>query len=788
MEKGLSTKDVEEKLREFGKNTIQTGKTVSALQIFLYQFPTLINAILVLAALFSFFLSNTLDAFFILGILLLNGIFGFVQEYRAEKSLEKLKNLLLPKTRVIRDGKEMLLEADMLVPDDIIILTEGDRVPADAMLLSAKHLEVDESMLSGESLPVIKKQKDEIFGGTLITKGRSTCLVTNIGMQTKLGKIAKTMSGIASDKTPLETRLAHLGKTLSISISIVALLLLPLGLLEGRELFPLILLAISIAIAAIPEGLPAVITIALAIGTNRMAKKHVIVRKMAAVETLGAVQVIITDKTGTLTQNIMRVKKVWLFKKTGKTDFLKSCILGNTASLIQKATGNDFDVVGDKTDGALLLYAKDEKFSYDNIKTQGKVLDEYVFDPKTETITTLWQGQKSLAKQVFVRGAPERILEKSKLGKKEKERIEKTFEQFAKEGLRVIALATKKEAHNWDDRGHLENNLEFLGLAGIYDPPRAEAKDAVTKAIEAGIRVVMVTGDNEFTALTIAKETGLIEKNEDVVTGEELSKMQDADLEKVILKTNVFARTEPEDKLRLTNMFKKLGFVVAVTGDGVNDSLALKRADVGIAMGQNGTDVAKEASDIVLTDDNFTTLLQAIEEGLKIYDNILKAIMYLLCGNLAELSFVFLSTLFNLPQPLLPTQILWMNLVTDSLPALALASDPKDSDVLKRKPRDPKTPILTKKRLIFIGTFGLSISLIVLFIYRSLIGSFSETLARTVNFNLLIFAQFTVVFFVRKKFMVRPNFFLWLTIIGTVLLQIAISTIPVFQEIFHTGF
>lgn len=784
MEKGLTTSQAQEKLQLAGKNEIVSAKRISAIGIFASQFPTFINGILALAALFAFFISDMLDAFFIAGILVLNGFFGFIQEYRAEKSLEKLKTLITPLSRVFRDGKQIQIPTVELVVGDIVVLTEGDRIPADGTAESITSFEVDESILTGESLPVAKKKNDSLFKGTLLLKGKTTMRITKTGMETKFGQIAQSLTTLEADKTPLEVRLDGLGKTLSLIAIVLAGLLIPIGIAQGRELFPMMLLAVSIAIAAIPEGLPAVITIALAIGTNRMAKKQAIVRKMPAVETLGAIQVLLIDKTGTLTQNIMRVKKVWTREKNALSDLYAACLLGNTASLIKKADGerSDFDVVGDRTDGALLLFAT-EKVGKER---KENIIDEFVFDPDTKTITTvvLRNGKE----YVFVRGAPEIILEKSSMSKAEKDEIAHIIESYAKEGLRIIGFGKKIESHAKSPRDHLEEHLTFLGIVGIYDPPRTEAAKAMREANTAGVQTIMVTGDNETTALTIAKEVGLIYEGEDVITGDEMRKFSDEELLRILPKTRVFARTNPEDKLRLVELFKKQGFVVGVTGDGVNDALALKRADVGIAMGETGTDVAKEAADIVLTNDNFATIVRAIEEGRRIYDNILKAITYLLAGNLSELTLVVAATVLGMPLPLLPTQILWINIVTDGLPALALASDSKDPDLLSRLPRDPKTPILTNHRLVFIATFGIGIALLLLAVFAFLINTFTLTFARTITFNLLIFLHLCMTLVVRKQSILHMTRFLLAAFVITIALQVFITATPALREIFHLGF
>lgn len=780
MEKGLTTQQVEEARAKFGKNLITANETTSLLKMFLAQFTTVINGILATAAVVSFALSHTLDGSFIVAVIFVNACFGFLQEYRAEKSLEKLKDYAAPEARVIRNGKEAEILAEELVPGDIVVLAEGARVPADGKIKNTSNLEIDESILTGESLAVAKENGDEAFLGTLVTKGKAYLEITHIGMKTKFGEIANTLTTIKEEKTPLQKDFSHLGRYLSGVALLLGFLVLPAGLFHNQELIPLMLVAASIGIAAIPEGLPAVITIAFAVGTHRMAKRNAIVRKMAAIETLGAIQVILVDKTGTITQNAMKVKHTWLHDDSKLPLLLRACVLGNTASLIEK-TDNQFDIIGDQTDGALLLWAK-QHHAFPTIP-EGKVLDEFVFDANSKVITTLWRQEHK--DYVFVRGAPESIIAKAKLTPAEKEKITKQFETFAKQGLRTIGFAMKHEKHGEKNREHLEQGLTFLGILALYDPPRPEIKEAIAKAHIAGIHVTMVTGDNELTALAIAKETGLIEKDEDVITGDELAKLTDEELAPIILKARVFARTKPEQKLRIATLLQKQGMVVGVTGDGVNDALALKKADVGVAMGKTGTDVAKESSDMILADDNFATLVHAIEEGRMIYKNITNAILYLLSGNLAEVSLVFFATLFNLPFPLLPTQILWINLITDSLPALALATGNRDNTVLFKKPRDPNTRLLNTNRVLTIFLIGLSMTTILLYTFVFLLDILTENQARTVVFNGLIYLHLGIVFWLGWHSIRKRNKMLIATIIIIASLQLLITYIPFFQEIFH---
>lgn len=783
MEHGLAHHEVTERLKKQGENVISSESKFSVRKLFLAQFLSTINAILLVAGIFCLIIRDELDAFFIFLVIIVNACFGFIQEYRAQKSLEKLKAYTAPIARVIRDGKEAEILASQLVPDDIVVLSEGDRIPADGVLLEEAELEVDESILTGESLAVAKNKNDEVMLGTLIVKGNGTVKITKTGMQTKFGHIAETLATIQEEKAPLQKNLDQLGRFLSYAALVAGLMIIPIGIFYGEDLIPLILVSASIGVAAIPEGLPAVVTIAFAVGMNRMVKRGAIVRKMTAIETLGSVQIILSDKTGTITQNAMRVKKYWLHKKEYFPALITACLLGNTASLIEKGTGKDFEIVGDQTDGALLLWSKEQEISVPLPKNT-KDVEEFVFTSETKTITTVWKQPD--AKHVFVRGAPEAVIARSTLTDKEKTEITKQYEMYAKEGLRIIGFGTKKERHeSHKNREDYEKDLTFLGFVCVYDAPRPEVADAVAKSKRAGIQAIMVTGDNPITALALAKEVGLIDNDEDVITGMELDKMTDDEIGKIIFKTRVFARTKPEQKLRLVTILQNHGLVVGVTGDGVNDALALKKADVGVAMGDGGTDVAKESADIILTDNNFATMIRAIEEGRIIYKNITNAIIYLISGNLAEISLVFFAMLFHLPFPLLPTQILWINLVTDSLPALALAIGSGDETVLSHKPRNPQTSLLNKSRLIKIGLIGFSMSGTLLIIYIVLLQILPEAQSRTAIFNLLIYFHLIFVLIIGRHSLKKGNFLLMATVLIILALQILITFTPFFQKIFH---
>ncbi len=781
---GLSAHEAESRLKEFGPNILPIQERKSAFSLLIEQFPSAINGLLFLASIFSFLFSDLIDGFFILATILFNGIFSFLQEYKAEKSLEKLNQISPQETRVLRDGKEHIIPVDNLVPGDIVILLEGDRIPADAVCLVASGLEINESTFTGESLPVDKKDKDLCYRGTFVTKGKATILIQKTGSQTRLGQLATTLSTLTSAKTPLERQLTNLGKLLTFLALFVGTLVISGGVFHQQQLTTVVLSGVSIAVAAVPEGLPLVLTVALALGTSRLAKKRALIRKMEAVETLGAIQVLLVDKTGTLTKNTMQVKKVWAKNKESIEKMHFASLLGNSASLVRH-NGND-EIVGDKTDGAVLQWSKEQNPKAQDLLKQGKLLDEFVFDVKSKTITTIWSHNKETL--VFSRGAPEEILSLCSLPKKDKDGLKKEYETLAKEGLRVIGYGFKSlRKYEKASRNEFERDLTFLGFLGIYDPPRKEITQVILQAKKAGIRTIMVTGDNELTAKHIGEEVGLLEKQGVIMTGEDFFKLTDEKTNHVLKDLQIMARAQPEDKLNLAILLQKQGFIVGVTGDGVNDALVLKKAHVGIAMGQSGTEVAKEASDIIITDDNFSTIIRAIEEGRTIYHNILKAIVYLITSNLSELSLVAFGSILNIPTVLLPTQILWINLVTDGFPALALATDSSSREVLKDPPRNTRLPLITKRLALVMGLGGVGLGIVLLVIYHFLLQHQTTVLARTIIFNLLVFSHLAMMLVIRGRTKSKIPFIFPLTIILTAILQMSISFLPFFQDVFHIG-
>ena len=778
---GLSEKEAFASQEKYGKNSVEFKKKNYVFSLLFSQFKNIISLILLFAIVFSVFIGDFIDAFFIFLVLIVNGLFGFIQEYRAQKTIEKLKELVSPTTHVIRDGQEKEIDAREIVPGDIIVLREGDKIPADGKLITDVLIEVDEAILTGESMPRDVKNGGDLFSGTFLVKGRGYFKVESIGFETRLGKIAAEIEKTKKPRFPLAENLSHLGTRLALVAVFMSFLLVPIGFFQGREIREIILIAVSIAVAMIPEGLPLVVTIALAVGAYRMVKRKTIVRKMSAIETLGATNIILCDKTGTITANKMAVKKFWISNKEKLPLLLRAAVLGNTASLAmeeelpagplrseasRQAVG--YRVLGDSTDGAILLFAKSHNKNIEEFRTEGTVIEEKPFDPETKIIEVVWE--KSGERHTFVRGAPESILKLDGTS----EQAHRELELYAKEGLRTIAFGHKRQG---------EARFSFLGIVGIYDPPREEARQAIKEAQSAGIKIIMVTGDNPLTAKSIAEDVGLITPGELVLTHDEMEKITDEELAELLPKTRIFARMVPSDKLRLVRLYQKLGFVVAVTGDGVNDALALSEANIGVAMGETGTDVAKEAGDLVITDDNLYTIVKAIEEGRGIFDNIIKVVVFLLATNLTEFFLIFFSVILGLPIPLSPTQILWINLVSDGAPAMALATDVKRHGLLSRKPRNVNEQILNRKRLKNILGITLIFSFLLMFVYSTILQN-SGVVPRLLIFNLLVFGEMIIIFIIRGG--IFPlNRFMIISVLITLLLQFVVSTVPELRALFR---
>ncbi|CAJ1225492.1 cation-translocating P-type ATPase [Lactiplantibacillus xiangfangensis] len=715
-EQGLQQADAKQRLEQYGKNALNQQKTTSMLQKFLAQFKDFMIIVLLVAALVAAFSGEVVDAVIILLVVVLNAVFGVFQESKAEEAINALKEMAAPDATVLRDGQLQTVKSDELVPGDVVTLEAGDIVPADLRLIESASLKVEESALTGESVPVEKNAAtleagDLPIGDRLnmaymnsnVTYGRATGIVVATGMQTEVGRIAGMIEAADETTTPLQANLTQLGKSLTILILVIAAIVFGIGMLRGTEnLIDMLLTAISLAVAAIPEGLPAIVTITLALGTQRMAKRHALVRKLPAVETLGSTDIIASDKTGTLTQNKMTVEKLVLNQKLVDARTTELPVDSHLAQVM--ILSNDTKIMadglaGDPTETALIQYNLDQGYPVDQLLTDKPRVNEVPFDSERKLMSTvhpLTDGQFLVA----VKGAPDELLKRvtqvetdgdvSLLTQPIRDQILATNHELATQALRVLAFAYKviDEVPATVDSETMENDLVFAGMVGMIDPERPEVEQAVTDAKSAGIRPLMITGDHRDTAEAIAARLGIIEPGDDaaVITGAELDALTDAQFDKQVSQYSVYARVAPEHKVRIVNAWQKRGKVVAMTGDGVNDAPALKAADIGIGMGITGTEVSKGASDMVLADDNFATIVVAVEEGRKVFANIQKAIQYLLSANLGEVLTLFMMTMLGW-QILAPVHILWINLVTDTLPAIALGVEPTEKNIMKHQPR-----------------------------------------------------------------------------------------------------
>lgn len=761
LEKGLTDEIVKKQREKYGANELKAQKKKSLFVKFLEQFKDFMIIVLIIAAVVSGVVGymegeGITDSIIILIVVIVNAIIGVAQEAKAEKSLEALQKLSSHSAKVMRNGNLAVVPSKELVPGDIVILDTGDFVPADLRIIESANLKSQEASLTGESVPVEKNEKiitDEkvgigdrvnmLFSSSLITYGRGKGIVVETGMNTEVGKIAGIINDTVKSETPLQTKLNKLGKTLGLAALVICAVIFGIGLLYGKEPIDMFMTAVSLAVAAIPEGLAAVSTIVLAIGVQRMVKKHAIVKKLPAVETLGSATVICSDKTGTLTQNKMTVKKVFYDEKlVNLEDIKQEEIKDDLEKLVYVSmlcndtkVGKDNKLTGDPTETALVDMGFNLSFKPELFEILPRVA-EIPFDSDRKLMTTIHKLNDKYI--VYTKGGVDELLKRCNkyiLNNELKDNLDsykptiyKYNEEMAKNALRVLAMGYKELDHmpTEEEVKNMESDLIYIGMVGMIDPPREEAKIAVEKCKTAGIKTVMITGDHKITAIAIAKALGILENEEEAITGAELEEMSDADLEKNIRKYSVYARVSPEHKVRIVKAWQANGEIVAMTGDGVNDAPALKTADIGCAMGMVGTDVAKEAADVILTDDNFATVVSAVEEGRRIYDNILKAIQFLLSSNVGEIIVLFvailitplLSNIFGIDikliEPLLPIHILWVNLVTDSLPALALAVDPAEKDVMNRKPLKPGKGIFTKGMTWRIVYQGIMIGLITL--------------------------------------------------------------------------
>jgi len=825
-QQGLTEEEVTQRLDEYGPNELETIKGPGPLSMFLSQFKDILVIILIFAAAISgliafWTMEPPIDSIVILVIVIINAIMGFTQEYRAEKSIEALKVMAAPQAHLIREGEPVDVPASQVVPGDILRLETGDRLPADARLVEAHNLHTDEASLTGESMPVKKvanmvldrniplaDRSNMVHSGTIITTGRGLAVVTQTGMKTEIGRIAEMIQVVETKETPQQKRMRRLGKQLGIAILVICMIVLTVQVAVSWILVSLTLdtfielftTAVALAVAAIPEGLPAVVTITLALGVQRMVRRNAIIRRLPAVETLGAADIICSDKTGTLTKDEMTVREIF--------------IPGQSFQQVD----NTWEIMGDPTEGALVVSAQKAGLK-DQLLNDYPRIAELPFDPERKRMSTLHDTPEHQT-IAYVKGAPELVLEKCTqilakdsvrpITDDDRAEILGSNDRMANKALRVLGMAYRicpEDLCDISPEG-VEQDLVFVGLMGMMDPPRPEVFNAIRTARMAGINSVMITGDNQYTAVAVANELGMFEEDDAVLTGEALDALSDEDLTDASTQVRVYARVSPEHKLRIVKALKKRGHIAAMTGDGVNDAPALKYADIGISMGITGTDVAKEASDMILTDDNYASIVNAIEEGRGISDNTRKFVSYLLSCNAGEILVIFiasitLSVFFQWPLPLLAIQILFVNLVTDGLPALALGMDPMEPDVMKRGPRDPSEGVITRRVWILIWVVGLTIAFTVLGIYAfemlQLTGppfNYSPEeawyRASTLAFTVLVMTQMVHALNSRSGHLslfqvgFLKNRVLLLAISVSVLLHIAILYVPFLSAVFNT--
>ena len=812
---GLTAQEAVQKLDQFGPNELKAKRKKTPFMMFLDQFKDFMILVLLAAAIVAGIAGELTDTLIIIAIIIANAIIGFIQEYRAEKAIEALKQMAAPVVNVLRDGRAQSVPSREVVPGDIVLLEAGAIIPADIRLIENARLKVDEAALTGESVPV-EKSTDELsdpglsigdrvnmaYKGTVVTYGRGSGLVVGTGMETELGKIASMLQDENEVRTPLQKRLTSFGKNLAVIILVICAVIFTIGLLRGERPLLMLLTAISLAVAAIPEALPAVITISLALGAKKMVKQNALIRKLPAVETLGSVTYICSDKTGTLTYNRMTVEEIYaegrfITRTDPKIRDFEEIMTGLALNNDSREGNGGF--IGDPTEVALYVIARENGFKREDTEARYPRIGEIPFDSDRKSMTTIHRHPDGHFIS-YTKGASDMLLEKAgtmlvngKAEPVEKDKIREANDDMAKRGLRVLCIAKRK----WDALPEglpvnvVENNLTILGLVGMMDPPRDEAKQAVDLCRTAGIKPVMITGDHPITAAAIAKKIGILDENGHVITGKELAAIPDDEFAERVEHIEAYARVAPEQKLKIVKALQAKHQLVAMTGDGVNDAPALKRADIGVAMGITGTDVSKEAAAMILLDDNFSTIVKAVKEGRKIYDNIRKFIRYLLATNSGEILTIFFAQLLGFPIPLLPIHILWINLVTDSLPALALSVEPAEDDVMQRPPRAPGESIFAHGLGIHTIWVGALMAALVLSVqYVSLNSDNGKW--QTLVFTVLCFSQLAHALAIRsdKKSLFQQGLLSNKTMLGAVILsilmQLAVIYIVPLNGIFRT--
>ncbi|MBI5100412.1 MAG: cation-transporting P-type ATPase [Nitrospirae bacterium] len=834
-EKGLTEAEAKQRIAQYGPNKLAEEEKISKLKILLHQFTSPLIYILLIAGIVTLLLEEYIDSGVIFAVVILNAIIGFIQEYKAEESVRALKKMVVPKAKVLREGKEKEINSEELVPGDIVLLASGTKVPADLRLAHTIELKIDEAMLTGESVPAEKvtspikedrltpgDQRNIAFMGTIAVTGRAKGVVIETGQKTVLGQIAEKVREVSAIKTPLQDKLERFAKLIGIIVIVFSAIVFGAGIMLGAKAAEMFMIAVATAVSAIPEGLPVAVTIAMAIGVARMARRNAIVRKLHAVETLGSTTVIGSDKTGTLTKNEMTVKVIYdgnqKYEVTGSGYEPKGEILRDGMAIEVKEEKHlmhvlrigflcnesyvyeeegQYKVDGDPTEGALIVSAMKAQLSVEEEKEKYQQMAIIPFESERGFMATLHRHRGD--KFIFAKGAPEKVFDMcdqsvdgNELDKKE---ITNIAADFAKEGLRVLAFAYKEAPDELEELTHhdFESGLIFAGLQAMIDPPRPEVIEAIKGCKQAGIRVVMITGDHAVTAAAIARKIGINGDEAAVLTGREIEAMSDKELFRQVQKISVYARVSPQHKLRITRQLIEHGEIVAITGDGVNDAPALKSAHIGVAMGSGGTDVAKEASDMVIADDNFTSIFAAVEEGRVVYDNIKKVTLFLISCGFGELLAIIATILMGVPIPYIPAQILWLNLVTNGLQDVALAFEPAEKGVLSRPPRSPKERILSSlllQRTLLMGTV-LAGGTVFMFISSLNSGATLEN-ARTVALTTMVFFQFYQAFNCRSEtrsiFRMSPlsNPFLFFSMIAAFFAQLAVIYVPAFQWVFRT--